>query len=125
LEPQLIAGVGTIGKGNAIQSPLNSKSSKGSREISSPDLPQVGPTACMSWHPLFQFEADIQGYIVIPKSVSEERIISNSEVFDFQLSPEEMEEVSLVWSDIYTCADKQLDGLDEYLVTDWDVVDCP
>jgi diketogulonate reductase-like aldo/keto reductase len=34
-----------------------------------------------------------QGYVVIPKSVSEERIISNSEVFGFELSPSEMEEV--------------------------------
>ena len=36
----------------------------------------------------------MQGFIVIPKSVSEQRIMSNSEVFNFELSPEEMEEVS-------------------------------
>jgi diketogulonate reductase-like aldo/keto reductase len=44
---------------------------------------------------LFRSVADMQGFIVIPKSVSEARIISNSEVFDFELSPSEMEEVSL------------------------------
>ncbi|WVW87070.1 hypothetical protein I302_109127 [Kwoniella bestiolae CBS 10118] len=48
------------------------------------------------------------GFIIIPKSVSPKRIVSNSQIFDFELNAEEM---------------KELDGLDEYLVTDWDVVD--
>ncbi|ORX37579.1 putative aldo-keto reductase [Kockovaella imperatae] len=49
------------------------------------------------------------GFIIIPKSVSQKRIVSNAQIFDFELSPEQM---------------KELDGLDEYFVTDWDVVDC-
>ncbi|KAK4686791.1 hypothetical protein P7C73_g3337, partial [Tremellales sp. Uapishka_1] len=49
------------------------------------------------------------GFVVIPKSVSQKRIISNSQIFDFAIDAEDM---------------KELDGLDEYLVTDWDVVDC-
>jgi diketogulonate reductase-like aldo/keto reductase len=44
-------------------------------------------------HYHFHVEAHQQGFIVIPKSVSEQRIISNSEVFDFELSTSEMEEV--------------------------------
>lgn len=33
------------------------------------------------------------GYIVIPKSASQKRIVSNKEVFDFQLSDDDMAEV--------------------------------
>jgi hypothetical protein len=42
----LTAGMGTIGKSNEIRSSFNSESSKGSRKIPSPDLPQVGSAAC-------------------------------------------------------------------------------
>ena len=38
----------------------------------------------------------MQGTIIIPKSVSQKRIISNAQIFNFELSPEEMKEVSLV-----------------------------
>ncbi|BEJ12930.1 hypothetical protein CspHIS471_0301040 [Cutaneotrichosporon sp. HIS471] len=46
------------------------------------------------------------GYIVIPKSASRNRIIENADLFDFELSAADME---------------QLDGLDENLITDWDI----
>ncbi|KAH8084089.1 NADP-dependent oxidoreductase domain-containing protein [Filobasidium floriforme] len=48
------------------------------------------------------------GFVPIPKSVSQKRIQSNGDLFTFELSQEEM---------------AKLDELDEYLVTDWDVVD--
>ncbi|KAJ9109231.1 hypothetical protein QFC21_000560 [Naganishia friedmannii] len=51
-----------------------------------------------------------QKFIAIPKSVSQARIEANAQIFDFELDEEDM---------------KQLDALDEYLVTDWDVVDEP
>ena len=41
----------------------------------------------------------------LPKSVRKERIDSNAEVFDFEISDEDM---------------KQLDRFDEYFVTEWD-----
>ncbi|KAG6845296.1 hypothetical protein H0H93_016130, partial [Arthromyces matolae] len=49
-----------------------------------------------------------KGYIPLPKSISPQRIVSNTQIFDFELTGQEMEE---------------LDGLDEYLVTDWDPTD--
>ncbi|TFK33452.1 aldo-keto reductase [Crucibulum laeve] len=50
-----------------------------------------------------------KGYIPLPKSVSKKRIISNTKIFDFSLTEEELTE---------------LDGLDEGLVTDWDPTNC-
>ncbi|KDQ59129.1 hypothetical protein JAAARDRAFT_57086 [Jaapia argillacea MUCL 33604] len=49
------------------------------------------------------------GYVCIPKSASQARIVANANIFDFELTPEELAE---------------LDSLDEYLVTDWDPTDC-
>ncbi|OLL22969.1 putative oxidoreductase [Neolecta irregularis DAH-3] len=46
-----------------------------------------------------------RGFVVLPKSVTKERIIENSDVFDFCLSPEDVE---------------ALNSLDEYRVIDWD-----
>lgn len=48
------------------------------------------------------------GYIPLPKSVSKDRIEANGQVGHFEISQEDMQ---------------KMDGLDEYLVTDWDPVD--
>lgn len=48
--------------------------------------------------------------VPLPKSSKKERIIENSEIGGFEISQDDM---------------KTMDGLDEYLVTDWDPVDCP
>lgn len=50
------------------------------------------------------------GYVPLPKSVNRERIIANAQIEGFAIGEEDM---------------GVLDGLDEYLVTDWDPVDAP
>lgn len=52
----------------------------------------------------------MQGYIPLVKSASRERVLGNTQIYDFNLTSSEMEE---------------LDGLNEDLVTDWNPVDCP
>ena len=49
------------------------------------------------------------GFVPLPKSVSKSRIEANGAVDSFEINNEDME---------------AMDGLDEYLVTDWDPVDC-
>lgn len=49
------------------------------------------------------------GYVPLPKSVTKSRIEANGAVDGFEIDGEGM---------------KTMDGLDEYLVTDWDPVDC-
>ena len=49
------------------------------------------------------------GYVPLPKSVTKSRVIANGDVSGFDIDEADM---------------KTLDGLDEYLVTDWDPVDC-
>ncbi|KZF25809.1 Aldo/keto reductase [Xylona heveae TC161] len=48
-------------------------------------------------------------YVPLPKSSTKERIIANADIGGFEISADDM---------------KTLDGLDEYLVTDWDPTDC-
>ena len=49
------------------------------------------------------------GFVPLPKSITRERIIENGDVGSFEIGGADM---------------KMMDGLDEYLVTDWDPVDC-
>ena len=49
------------------------------------------------------------GFVPLPKSVSKSRIEANGAVDGFEINSDDME---------------AMDGLDEYLVTDWDPVDC-
>ena len=48
-------------------------------------------------------------YVPLPKSVSKSRITANGDVSKLEIDGADM---------------KTMDGLDEYLVTDWDPVDC-
>lgn len=48
------------------------------------------------------------GFVPLPKSVTRERIVANGDVEGFEIEAGDME---------------KMDGLDEYLVTDWDPVD--
>ncbi|KAF2656856.1 Aldo/keto reductase [Lophiostoma macrostomum CBS 122681] len=51
-----------------------------------------------------------KGYVPLPKSVNQERIVENADIGGFSIED----------ADIDT-----MDELDEYLVTDWDPTDCP
>ena len=49
------------------------------------------------------------GFVPLPKSVTRSRIELNGQIDDFEIEAMDVE---------------RMDGLDEYLVTDWDPVDC-
>lgn len=49
------------------------------------------------------------GFVPLPKSVTQSRIVSNGAVEGFEISGHDM---------------AKMDELDEYLVTDWDPVNC-
>ena len=48
------------------------------------------------------------GFVPLPKSVTKSRVVANGEIEGFEIAKEDM---------------ATMDGLDEYLVTDWDPVD--
>ncbi|KAF2809460.1 aldo-keto reductase family 1 member E1 [Mytilinidion resinicola] len=50
------------------------------------------------------------GYVPLPKSVKQTRIVENADIGGFAIGAEDM---------------AAMDALDEYLVTDWDPTDCP
>lgn len=50
------------------------------------------------------------GLVPLPKSSKKERIVENADIGGFEISKDDV---------------KVMDGLDEYLVTDWDPVNCP
>ncbi|KAG9519861.1 Aldo/keto reductase, partial [Aureobasidium melanogenum] len=50
------------------------------------------------------------GYVPLPKSVKKERIVQNGDIGGFEIGESDM---------------AKMDGLDEYLVTDWDPTDAP
>lgn len=52
------------------------------------------------------------GLIVIPKSVNEQRLKENSEIFDFELSPEEIAQIDKLNRDLVTCSTKRYWGVD-------------
>ena len=49
------------------------------------------------------------GFVPLPKSVTKARIIANGDIGGFEIEHDDI---------------RRLDDLDEYLVTDWDPVDC-
>jgi diketogulonate reductase-like aldo/keto reductase len=51
-----------------------------------------------------------RGFVCIPKSVKEERIRENGDVFDFNISEDDM---------------KAMNGMNENLITGWDPLDAP
>ncbi|KIK97026.1 hypothetical protein PAXRUDRAFT_137191 [Paxillus rubicundulus Ve08.2h10] len=51
-----------------------------------------------------------KGYVPLPKSSNNERLVSNTQIFDFELQEEEVD---------------HLDALDEALETDWNPTDAP
>ncbi|KUL84319.1 hypothetical protein ZTR_07582 [Talaromyces verruculosus] len=50
------------------------------------------------------------GYVPLPKSIKKDRIVANAQVEGFEIDSADMD---------------TMDGLDEYLVTDWDPIDAP
>jgi diketogulonate reductase-like aldo/keto reductase len=80
------------------------------QKLNDPMLGRVGrPYGKTAAQVLIRWAID-KGFVVIPKSTNSYRIAQNGDVFDFELSSEDLE---------------QLDDLDENLVTGWDPTGAP
>ena len=80
------------------------------RKLSDPVLGTVGrPYGKTPAQVLIRWSID-KGFVVLPKSTNTYRISQNADIFDFELSGEDLE---------------LLDGLDENLVTGWDPTGAP
>lgn len=68
-----------------------------------------------------------QGYIPLPKSALEHRIRSNSDVYDFELTPEEVAHLDRLDESAFHKHYRVYPGLlvSSGLVTDWDPTDTP
>jgi len=77
----------------------------GGELVSNPQLQKIGAKYNKSAVQVI-LRWDLQrGIITIPKSVHKERIISNAQVFDFELSPEDMAKINCLNQDKRTGAD--------------------
>ena len=73
-----------------------------------------------------------KGYIPIPKSASKERIVSNTQLYDFEIAEDEMKHLdsldegkSCIAGHLLNMDLTQLELVITALVTDWEVTTCP
>ena len=69
----------------------------------------------------------MQGFIPLPKSSHKKRIISNTQVYDFELRKEEVEHLDSLDEGQFAFfrLPDSVDHNNAALVTDWDPTDCP
>lgn len=94
-DPDSYIGVGCACAGDAIRSPLDRWPCKEVREKSSPHFPPVFITEGMTPVGMFYPHAILraQGFVPLVKSADHTRIISNADVFDFELDSTEITEL--------------------------------
>jgi len=80
------------------------------RRMKDPTIVSLAKKYHVTWAQLMIRWSLQHGYIPLPKSVQKERIEANGKIEGFEITEEDM---------------SAMDGLDEYLVTDWDPVDAP
>jgi diketogulonate reductase-like aldo/keto reductase len=84
----VVEGWAPFGQGKKLQDPTLKKIGE--------KYHKSGPQVSVRWH--LQ-----KGIVVIPKSVHDERVVENANVFDFELTPEEMKEIDGL-EEGYLCA---------------------